>query len=280
VSARLLLGDAFRLARQHFRKALLAGALLMLASKLIFISSRLFSIHVEAISYNAIEWPVYLVTAFLTAQFAFNVHRFVILERKSFLFATGKVFLLFFAAVVVIDLAFFIPKALLGDVIFWRIWDKSPYVLLGQQLQWRYAISMGIDVTALFLFAWVLVIPAYIVAQQKLGLRTSSAIGRKMHFQVAFGIVCLQLLLGVIVTGVTYVGWGISSAIVSPIPFDNIKLYSSVNIVVQNLLHAPISFFTVLLGATFTSAAYLRGIAAYRGAASEFTDGSQTTSLL
>jgi len=235
---------------------------------------------VDAIPHEFLAWLVYLLGTFLTAQFAFNVHRFAILERKSFLFATGKVFWLFFAAVVVIDLAFFIPKQLLGDVIFWHIWDDDPRVLLGQQIQWRSAISMGIDIAVLFLFAWLLVIPAYIVAQQKLGLRTSFPIGRKMHFQVAFGIVCLQLLAAVIVTGVTYVGWGISSAIVSPIAFDDIKLFSSVNIVVQNLLLAPISFFTVLLGATFTSAAYLRGIAAYRGAASEFTDGSQTTLLL
>ena len=272
MSTLLLLGDAFRLARQHFGKALLAGALLTLAAKLIFIIPRLLEINVDAISYDIIGWPVNLLVTLLAAQFAFNVHRFAILRRKSFLLATGKVFWLFFAAVFVVDLVFFIPKAVLGDVIFWRIWDKSPYVLLGQQYQWRNAISLGIEIAVLFLFAWLLVIPAYIVAQQKLGLRTSFAIGRKMHFQVAFGIVCLQLLSGVLGGGVMSVALSISSAIVSPIPIDNIKRFSSVYTVVLNLLHAPLSFFKILLGATFTSAAYLRGIAAYRGAAGEFAD--------
>jgi len=254
-----LLGDAVSYARSNFKMFLLYGGGLVVVFKLIGVIQRQIGIYGTPLLYDLINWPIYFFGVFLKAIFAYNVHRFVLLRQRKISFALDQTFWLFFAAVLALQLAFAIPEELFGSFVTperlseWRQGQppiSSPmWFLLGP------LASIVTSFIVLFLAAPFLAAPPSIVASGKFSIGASLAIGRALYWPIVWGLLLLNLVLSLYAF---LVGLGDWRLITNFISMEEDR-FTFVSMTLRTVLLAPVSFFSVLLGATFTAAAYIRG---------------------
>ncbi len=258
-TAKMLLGDALRYTRSNFKIFFIFGGILILAPKLIRILLLWSQDDPELFGLGALEWPVYFVGVILNAIFAYNVHRFVLCGQRTFSFALGKTFWLFFAAVLIIALVFLIPHEIIENYSAAdRLYGSAGEIQFVSMVSW-FIIVLGVQtmvsILILALFARFLTIPPHIAAQGKIAWGANLAIGRALYWQIVLGLLFLHVFLNLYAFLVGMGLWPIQESFMS-VEDDH---YALVSLTLREVFFAPISFFSVLLGATFTSAALIRG---------------------
>ena len=105
------------------------------------------------------------------------------------------------------------------------------------------------------LIARSLIIPPSIVASASIELGVSLKIGRAFYWQIFCGMLILHVGLSLYAFLIGFSDWLLLERFMSM----EDERYGLVSLTLRKVLLAPIAFFYVLLGATFTSALFIRG---------------------
>lgn len=254
-----LLGDAFAYMRLNFRTFLVYGGGLIAVSKTVKIIVSWVQYDVEVPVFAALGWLPYFLTVFVKALLAYNVHRYILFGQRQFSFALSKNFWLFFAAVVAIEMAFFIPGELFEN--FMSVERLSEWRRAETPLPaplWFMLGPLAAITTSFFVFILVaifLTVPPSIVAHGKINFDANLKTGRALYWQIFSGLLILHLILSLYGF---LVGLGQFYLLGLFVVMDD-TYYSLYSMTLLTVLLAPISFFHALLGATFTSAVFIRG---------------------
>lgn len=258
-----LLGDAIDYARPNFATFLLYGGGLILVLALTSTGLRWFEYDHESLGLDVFALAIVFLAIFVEAQFAYNVHRFVLSGQRGFSLTLNRTFWVFFAAIFAIQLAFLIPEEFVESYLSveqvseWR-GSQSPLSLSLSSSGWVLlapAAQFIVELLVFMLIAIFLTIPPGIVAHGKIELSANLKIGGALYWPIFWGLLILYAIysLYALLVGISS-GWSV--------PFagnlDDAQ-FVLVTLVLQSVLLAPLSFFYVLLGATFTSADFIRG---------------------